>query len=477
MRVLKKAVHCFTAAAIAAVLVAAPARAGIEEELEDMFGSMTNVTNPTAHEGQRRGILSGGRISVRNKVVRPQAIGFTPPSISAGCQGIDIYGGSFSYISKDQFVATLRAIASNAKGYAFGLAVEAMCPSCAQKMEDLQKAVMGMNEWVKDSCTAGRWLVDQTGLDGWSENARNRESAVATAIGKAADALEGWHPSGSTPGNMVNEAIASGDPKAVEAAKDVYGNVVWAAMKKADVATWFRRGDDRLLETLMSVTGSVVIGSTEDADGNKVPAPVILPPTIDFHDILNGTRSEISIYDCSADTESCMIDPSSTTTRAGFDGIRPRLESIIKGNPAAGDLGLIAKFQVNYDGPLDDDEKAILEVSPIGAMIRQLNGDRFVSGIIADAAIDIIAIEMTSALLEEMLQAVEQAVASHDMAGSKGVLAQIEKVMSQVSQARRDAAEQRKGTADLVALYQRLLETRRKAVYLGQPDTQQRGEE
>ncbi|PZN81622.1 MAG: hypothetical protein DM484_08090 [Candidatus Methylumidiphilus alinenensis] len=50
-----------------------------------MFGTMTNATAPTAHLGQRRGVISGG---------------------------------SFYFINMNQFVNLMRAVASNAAGYA-----------------------------------------------------------------------------------------------------------------------------------------------------------------------------------------------------------------------------------------------------------------------------------------------------------------------------------------------------------------------
>ncbi len=56
-----------------------------------------------------------------------------PPSFSAGCGGIDLFGGSFSFINMNQFVDLMRAVASNAAGYAFQLAINAMCPDCGRR--------------------------------------------------------------------------------------------------------------------------------------------------------------------------------------------------------------------------------------------------------------------------------------------------------------------------------------------------------
>jgi conjugative transfer pilus assembly protein TraH len=37
---------------------------------------------------------------------------FVPPSFDAGCGGIDLFAGSFSFISAEQFQNLLRAIAA-----------------------------------------------------------------------------------------------------------------------------------------------------------------------------------------------------------------------------------------------------------------------------------------------------------------------------------------------------------------------------
>ena len=105
-----------------------PAYADLQQEMDGMFGTMTNVTAPTAHLGQRRGVITGGSLVARNGITNTNLVSFVPPSFSAGCGGIDLFAGSFSFINFNQFVQLLRNVAGNASGYAFQLAVGAMCP-------------------------------------------------------------------------------------------------------------------------------------------------------------------------------------------------------------------------------------------------------------------------------------------------------------------------------------------------------------
>lgn len=125
--------------ALVVTLLPAAARADLQGELEQMFGALSNTTPPGVWETQRRGVISGGSLTTRNRIMQENLVSFAPPRFEAGCGGIDLFGGSFSFINADQFVQLLRSIASNASGYAFQIALDAMCQSCMQNLETLQK--------------------------------------------------------------------------------------------------------------------------------------------------------------------------------------------------------------------------------------------------------------------------------------------------------------------------------------------------
>jgi hypothetical protein len=106
-----------------------------------MFGSLVNVTNPTAHPGQRRGVLSGGSVFARNGILHANLVNTLPPSFEAGCGGIDLFAGRFSIVSGEQLTRLVRAIASNAASDAFKLALDSMCQNCGQVMDSLQTKI------------------------------------------------------------------------------------------------------------------------------------------------------------------------------------------------------------------------------------------------------------------------------------------------------------------------------------------------
>jgi conjugative transfer pilus assembly protein TraH len=90
------------------MLVSVTTKADLQQELQSTFDSFVNVTPADSYSTQRRNVISGGSIVMRNKLINPNLVNFTPPSFNAGCNGIDLYGGSFSFISSAQFTQTLR---------------------------------------------------------------------------------------------------------------------------------------------------------------------------------------------------------------------------------------------------------------------------------------------------------------------------------------------------------------------------------
>lgn len=128
-----------TAFAICSTSATAPAlSSGLQSELNDLFGNMSNFTQPGVYESTRRGVLAGGA-QIRSRRMNIQLIAFEPPNIKAGCGDIDIFLGSFSYINLDQFISFLRAIAANAAGYAFQMALKVSCTICSNVMDAMQQ--------------------------------------------------------------------------------------------------------------------------------------------------------------------------------------------------------------------------------------------------------------------------------------------------------------------------------------------------
>ena len=86
----------FMTTALTVFITAMPARADLQGEMNLFFDSLANTTDPTITSTARRGVIAGGNVQIRNRIVDTNLVTFTPPSFQAGCGGVDLFGGSFS---------------------------------------------------------------------------------------------------------------------------------------------------------------------------------------------------------------------------------------------------------------------------------------------------------------------------------------------------------------------------------------------
>ena len=101
-------------------------------------GAAVNTTGPTAFDGQASGHWTLGNLYLRAPVRSESVATVSLPSYRAGCGGIDAFAGAFSFIDSDQMIAFARAVAQNAAGFAFELALETISPVIAETMSKLR---------------------------------------------------------------------------------------------------------------------------------------------------------------------------------------------------------------------------------------------------------------------------------------------------------------------------------------------------
>lgn len=143
--------------------------ANIESSMDGLFTVQTqspatipsNVRDASGREG-----VHFGSIRMRTPIKKVNLINFSPPSISSGCNGVDIVGASFSIVSMPEMIALFRSVAANALTYSFKLALKALCQSCAATLESIAKKIAAFNRHFRDSCQMAMGLVDKFVEDG-----------------------------------------------------------------------------------------------------------------------------------------------------------------------------------------------------------------------------------------------------------------------------------------------------------------------
>ncbi|MEY4566434.1 MAG: hypothetical protein RLY14_1404 [Planctomycetota bacterium] len=142
--------------------------AGLLGDMNSMF--LSNATSATSIKTKDRVGIMGGAYAMRAPIKSVTIIAYDAPRLDAGCGGIDLYGGSFSFINSQQLVQIFRQVAANAAGLAFKAAIKAISPSLDSLMGEFQSLMQNMNNLSKNSCQMSHMVIDPA------------EKAIANAV-------------------------------------------------------------------------------------------------------------------------------------------------------------------------------------------------------------------------------------------------------------------------------------------------------
>ena len=292
---------------VAAVLITISplASAGIMADLNAMF--MSNSTAATTISTQDRVGVFGGSFMMRTPIQLANIVSFDPPRLDAGCGGVDLYMGSFTFINSQQLVTLFRAIAANAVGLAFKAAIDTISPSLGKLLTEFQTLLQKMNNLAKNSCNLAHLLTD--GADKELASAIGGDSMTNNVVNnQISDWSTGLANYLSNPNALINQG-AHLNPKAGN------GNV------KATVAS----GSSSILGTV----------GLANADGS--PDNATDPNSLNNRVLYSLTGFEINAVSCTIDNQSGVPNKSSTTPGTGLGQVACSgentitLDSLVKG--------------------------------------------------------------------------------------------------------------------------------------------------
>lgn len=285
-------------------------RADVASDMENFYDSMggsASYSPAAAFQGQSAGYVTLGGFNARTPVRSVSPVSIQMPSIRAGCGGIDVYLGGFSYINKDQLISAIKSIGSSAVGYAFKLAIATISPTIDAKLMEFQSYIQAINDFNINSCEQGQKLVNATVTGAknafcWtSAQHSGKAEDFAEARQKCADqAFQNDIINNSFLGTLKSPSgeTAGGGAQSMPFA----GNVVWAGLMKDN----YLKKDPALAELLMSMTGTVIYPppATVDEAGEQ---PDVRPAIVDYGKILAASPSTpISVYQCS-EYDHCLV--------------------------------------------------------------------------------------------------------------------------------------------------------------------------
>ncbi len=298
------------AALLAVVWLLSPATthpADLNAQMQGLFndlGTLGNVTSPGAFRGQAMNLYTGGNLMMRTPGKNYPLANAQLPSLKAGCGGIDLFGGSFSFINKQQFVSMLQNIGANAMGYAFKLALQSISPDIDKLLTELQDQINKINALNINSCEAAQSLVN--GAVGAMDNASQTGCAnISQYLGTVSDRVDARVACASNAATVLKNAANSADPS-VKNAAFVQGNVLWNALNQ--VGGGISQAEKELM---MSVVGTVIVSPPAD-DGTGSTTQYLEPTIKGIRDLLLGTSESatpnqvnVSVYVCD-EPQNCL---------------------------------------------------------------------------------------------------------------------------------------------------------------------------
>lgn len=260
----------------------------LQSELDhvlDSFNSSSSTSSAEIYNTQRAGYATGGGLTMRNRLYNSKIGTVTMPKIDAGCGGIDIFMGGFSFINSDELVATLKDIGAASKGYAFMLGVEAVSPMISSNMSKLQSWANTINGMSINSCEHAQGLV---GSILPRNNAIDEHicNSLSTTNQIYRDFIEARRQCSKKPRSKEIEMSAAKEGILLDY------NIAWEAIKKhVDFSN-----DTKKAELIMSLMGTIIIKKNEDGNGSAAYYPSKVNDENFLNNLMKGGK--ITLLSC-----------------------------------------------------------------------------------------------------------------------------------------------------------------------------------
>lgn len=257
-----------------------------------MLNTLSSASDPAVYQSQRRGVITGGAFHARTAINETNLTGFVPPGFNAGCGGIDLYGGSFSFINSEQFNKLIRDIAGNASGYLLGLAISAMNEKAYQHIEALQEKILHLNSLFSSSCQMGQGLVNSLPMPAAMKKFQT-DASLTISRANVADTFQAFTGTGLANRDPVQ---AWSQSSSEQDKQQLTGNLIWNALKKSSAIS-----SPDFREAVMSLTGTVIIAM------NTEGRPIIFPYVgnqLKVEDLIYG-NPKARVYRC-RDRDPCL---------------------------------------------------------------------------------------------------------------------------------------------------------------------------
>ena len=419
---------------VVATLSAQPAVADIGDDMANFWsrtGGGSNYTPPQSYLGQQGGFVTGGSLYVRTQPRNVNLAQIQLPSIRSGCGGIDIFGGSFSFISKEELILLMEGIMQNAAGFAFELALESLSPAVQETVSKLRDLIQKVNAMNINSCEAGQAIA----LSIWPKNSAAQShvcNTIGTMSGIFADWADSKHQCGTGGQNTETLAGATGD-LAEQVPVDV--NYAWKAIRKNTYLT----ANPQVAEIFMTMTGTII--TTAGANDNEGARHRTIPPKAFSPDMVQvfvegGTLNRLR---CDELTK-CLAPTYQPLVIAGSDSFYARVNDIIR--------SLSDAIRDDVTPPVGAEALVGMTSTPVykTLVVASSYKHQFVDDEISQMS-ELVAIEFTMRYIAEALEEMQTAASNTDAFG--GMIGDyketVQTTLNNFGEYRREAQERYQG--------------------------------
>lgn len=248
------------------------------------LGGQVNQTTPGAFHDQAAGYYTGGGFAMRQNNTVVQPVNISLPQLGVGCNNLDLYFGSFSFLQGEQLTQLIRQIGTAAPTYGFQLFMKTMAPQIENLLASLRKQLMDMNNMMVNSCQAAQQIVG--GL--WPKGTAASEQICMDVKRGGGEDWFGARKHCEKPAS-INSNIETAQGKHKDLLTGEY-NLVWHVLKKMPEY----ENNKELAYFVMSVTGTLI----SKREGDTVRLRVI-EPKADQKDFVvaylkGGTTSQLA---------------------------------------------------------------------------------------------------------------------------------------------------------------------------------------
>jgi len=291
--------------------------AGIQENLQSFYNRMGGSINETpggAYQGQQAGHYTLGSLSTRSEANTLNLITAAGPSYRGGCAGIDLFGGSFSFIKSHLLKRMMQNITTSGMNYAFMIGFEQVCPMCKKTMDQLNRLLQEMNQWGINACETSAALMGSA-LPRTQAVQTYTCSAFGAHSGLLADfaaARQGCGSEGRS--GEILEGVRRGNTEKAKAWQDILtdkGNIAWLILNRQNLFL-DNSSDRQLKELMMTLSGSLILkpASLDVQHWSLLPSRVAEKGFLNA--LMYGGVHKTKIYQCDTTEEHGCLNPAYT---------------------------------------------------------------------------------------------------------------------------------------------------------------------